>query len=151
LIVTARKLAKASPTKPRQAEVRRAVSTAYYALFHALAKNAADVLVGVGRSRANEAWVHVYRALDHGFAKNACQQTRTVPATFVACADEFIELQEARHKVDYDPRISLSRIEALEWAMRAEVAIGNLWAAHGASARLSRSSCFSRNVPERSE
>jgi uncharacterized protein (UPF0332 family) len=51
LIVTARKLAKASPKKPRQADLKRAVSTAYYALFHALAKNAADQLVGVAQNR----------------------------------------------------------------------------------------------------
>ena len=51
MIATARKLAKASPQKPRQADLKRAVSTAYYALFHAMAKDAADMLVGVGPSR----------------------------------------------------------------------------------------------------
>jgi uncharacterized protein (UPF0332 family) len=126
LIVTARKLARASPTKPRQAELKRAVSTAYYALFHALAKDAANLLIGVGQARASEAWVHVYRALEHGFAKNACREVRNVPAALGNCADEFIELQEARHKADYDPRMSLTRAEALEWASRAETAITKL-------------------------
>jgi hypothetical protein len=63
LIATARKLAKASPQKPRQADLKRAVSTAYYALFHALAKDAADMLVGVGPSRPDKAWTQTYRAL----------------------------------------------------------------------------------------
>ena len=44
MIVTARKLASASLKKPRQADLRRAISTAYYALFHAMAKDAADML-----------------------------------------------------------------------------------------------------------
>jgi uncharacterized protein (UPF0332 family) len=126
LIVTARKLAKASLTRPRQAELKRAVSTAYHALFHALAKDAANLLIGVGQMRASEAWVHVYRALDHGFAKNACREIRRVPSTLVDCADEFIELQETRLKADYDPRTSFTRVEALEWTSRAEVAIGKL-------------------------
>ena len=32
--------------RPRQAELRRAVSAAYYALFHTLANSCADLLVG---------------------------------------------------------------------------------------------------------
>jgi uncharacterized protein (UPF0332 family) len=126
LIITARKLARASPTKPRQAELKRAVSTAYYAVFHALAKDAANLLTGVGQMRTSGAWVHVYRALDHGFAKNACREVRVVPPALMDCADEFIELQEARHKADYDPRASFTRVEALEWTSRAEVAIAKL-------------------------
>ena len=46
LLATARRLAKASPQKPRQSDLKRAISTAYYALFHAMARNAADMLVG---------------------------------------------------------------------------------------------------------
>lgn len=126
LIVTARRLVRASPTKPRQAELKRAVSTAYYALFHALAKDAANQLIGAGQMRASEVWVQVYRALDHGFAKSACREVRRVPAALLECADEFIELREARHKADYDPRMTLTRVEALEWALRAELAIAKL-------------------------
>ena len=32
--------------RPREAELRRTVSTAYYALFHTLARSGADLLVG---------------------------------------------------------------------------------------------------------
>ena len=45
------------------------------------------------------------------------------------CADEFIDLQEARHKADYDPRLTFTRVEALEWTSRAEGAIAKLRAA----------------------
>jgi hypothetical protein len=74
LIVTARRLARANPNRPRQADLRRAVSTAYYAVFHALARQCADRFVGTGHNRSRPAWQQVYRALDHGFAKNACFQ-----------------------------------------------------------------------------
>ena len=57
--------------KPRQADLKRAISTAYYALFHAMAKDAADMLVGVGADRPDKAWTQLYRALQHGDAKNA--------------------------------------------------------------------------------
>ena len=43
LLATARRLAKASPRKPRQADLRRSISTAYYALFHALAADGSQL------------------------------------------------------------------------------------------------------------
>jgi uncharacterized protein (UPF0332 family) len=128
LIPTARKLAIASPLKPRQAELKRAVSTAYYALFQAFARSGADMLVRVAAGRPEGAWVHVYRALDHGFAKHACREARNsgFPAELVECAIEFIELQDARHEADYDPRARLTRAETLYWVRRAEAAIARL-------------------------
>jgi hypothetical protein len=56
LIATARRLAKASPKRPRQSDLKRGVSTAYYALFHALARDCADLLVGAGEARNDPAW-----------------------------------------------------------------------------------------------
>ena len=63
--------------RPRQAELRRAVSAAYYALFHALARCCADTLVGATpASRSQTAWTQTYRALEHGYAKNQCVRPR---------------------------------------------------------------------------
>jgi uncharacterized protein (UPF0332 family) len=128
LIATARKLAKASPQKPRQADLKRAVSTAYYALFHAMAKDAADMLVGVGPRRPGKAWTQTYRALQHGDAKNACTLARNLgfPATIVACAEAFVTLQEDRHQADYDPNHRVRRAEAISAIDLAEGAIGHL-------------------------
>ena len=58
LIETARGLTELSPRRPSQANLRRALSTAYYAVFHSLAGAIADILMGKGR---NEAWHQVYR------------------------------------------------------------------------------------------
>ncbi len=64
-----RSLTELDPRRPTQANLRRAVSTAYYAVFHSLAQTAADMLIG--RKRTSD-WHQVYRALEHGNAKNAC-------------------------------------------------------------------------------
>ncbi len=131
MIVTARRLANASPRRPRQADLRRSISTAYYAVFHAIANDAADLLVGVGHARAGRAWSHTYRGLEHSFAKTACKEVRKLgfPAGIASCASEFIALQEARHSADYDPRARFMRAEALAWVVRAEAAITSLRAA----------------------
>ncbi|MBS9478554.1 hypothetical protein [Ancylobacter radicis] len=128
LLGVARRLAKASPKKPRQADLRRAVSTSYYALFHALARNAADVLVGVGTDRPDKAWNHAYRALDHGFAKKACRRLRDLgfPPDLCLCGDAFVILQEARHEADYNPSYKIDRAETLAFVATAESAIASL-------------------------
>lgn len=99
LLSTARRLAKASPKKPKQSDLKRAISTAYYAFFHAMARDAANLLVGTGQNKPDKAWAQTYRALDHRFAKNGCEQVRTLgfPQAICACADAFVTLQEARH------------------------------------------------------
>ena len=68
--MTALLLARAGSKRPRQSDLKRAISTAYYALHHALAREAADLLVGKGVSRSTDAWVQVHRSLEHGFAKD---------------------------------------------------------------------------------
>lgn len=91
------------PGRPTQADLRRAVSTAYYALFHCLAGGGADLIIGANRSPA---WYQVYRALEHGRARNACLQKRAMqrfPPEIQDFADVFVDLQKARHQADYAP------------------------------------------------
>jgi hypothetical protein len=65
-----------------------------------------------------------YRGLEHGFARNACREVRNFgpPREIGACADEFVELQGARH----DPAARFTKGDALEWVKRAEAAIASL-------------------------
>ena len=137
LLAAARTLAKANPGRPRQAYLRRAVSTAYFALFHALAQDCADQLVGRGSSRSTTAWVQAYRALEHGFAKNACKGAEKLgfSSELVHCANEFIELQQARHDADYDPQATFLRAEVLDLVNRAQVSIEKLHGARTADRR----------------
>ena len=70
-------------------------------MFHALAANAADLLMGEARGPA---WHRVYRSLEHGRARRACQQVRTMqefPAGIRKFAKTFVVLQEARQQADY--------------------------------------------------
>lgn len=108
LIGTARKLVPQSGGRPTQADLRRGISTAYYAVFHALAKCAADNLVGATKkSRPNKAWVEVYRGLGHGTCKQACRKANQInfPDDIHTFADEFVQLHAAREDADYDPYV----------------------------------------------
>ncbi|MCA8906400.1 MAG: hypothetical protein KDA49_18190 [Rhodospirillaceae bacterium] len=109
LIQAAKDLAEAGKGKPRQAHLRRAVSTAYYAIFHCLAQACADMMIGgSGADRSQPAWRQVYRALEHGAAKSACQNSRVVkkfPKDIDDFASVFVELQGKRHLADYDPNV----------------------------------------------
>ena len=132
LLALADRLASASPNKPRQADLRRAVSTAYYALFHAMAKNVADTMVGVVKgNRSEQVWAQAYRGLQHGDARTACDAVRNqnVPQGIRECADAFLELQAARHAADYDPLFRLTRAKAVTLVERAQEAVGKLRAA----------------------
>jgi uncharacterized protein (UPF0332 family) len=129
LIALANRLASASPNKPRQADLRRAVSTAYYALFHAVAKNVADTMAGaVKGTRSEQAWAQAYRGLQHGDARAACEAIRNqnVSQDIKNCADAFVVLQSARHAADYDPLHRLTRAEAVLAVQSAKDAIGKL-------------------------
>lgn len=116
----------AGKTRPKQADLRRAVSSAYYAVFHELARTCADSLVGTDKKvRPNRAWVEVYRGLDHGAVRNACDAAANIafPAGIRHFADAFKQLQQARHAADYDPTVRLSKVEALGFIALADNSI----------------------------
>lgn len=97
----------ASDGKPRQSDLRRAVSTAYYALFHCLAQCCADSLIGGGSAdKSQPAWKQVYRALQHGPAKDACVRQAVMkrfPKAVEDFGNMFVTMQKKRHDADYDP------------------------------------------------
>ena len=123
MLAAARKLAR-SASRPRQADLKRAVSTAYYALFHFLAKECADLLVGTGKARTLPCWRHVHRALEHGFAKSACERVVNLnfPPEIVQFANAFVSAQEQRHTADYDPNAKFTRAEVIAFIDGAELA-----------------------------
>lgn len=130
LITSAKALCPANGTrKPRQADLRRAISSAYYAVFHELARTCADALVGATKAkRPNKAWVEVYRGLEHGKAKDACGGASNIafPQGIKDFADAFKQLQTARHSADYDPMVRISKVEALGFIALAEDSIAAL-------------------------
>lgn len=116
------------PRNPRQASLRRAVSTAYYALFHLLISEAVANWNRVNLRAA------LSRAFDHGIMKaasNRIQDTRQFPfpgeepgvvAALKTVAKTFAQLQEKRHIADYDNTTFWTRTEALAQVKSAEQA-----------------------------
>ncbi len=107
LIGTAYALLSPAKGTPTDASLRRATSSAYYALFHYLSRECADLLIGEsGSDRSDAAWRQVYRALEHGPAKTKCRKRemmRKFPVEIQSFAKTFADVQEKRHSADYDP------------------------------------------------
>jgi hypothetical protein len=122
LLAQAAHLARLDPRRPRQASLRRAVSTAYYALFHLLIQEATSILIAAPAARDRFS-----RAFEHGAMKSASKAFASprpnqlsdltggapVPADLQAIAETFVALQEARHEADYNLRRTFTRLEAI--------------------------------------
>lgn len=110
-LATARRLLESAGST--DADRRRAVSTAYYALLHALCRLVADSRP----APAGATWDQVYRGLAHAETKRRCSANRLLAASFSEPVQRiggaFIQLQDARHLADYDPTYALS-VEAAE-------------------------------------
>ena len=116
LLQLAADLAEINARRPRRADLCRAVSTAYYAMFHCLAHTCADSLAGRSRSVGNRPmWRRVYRALEHRQAKTRCENVpSSFPEEMQDFGQTFAELQGRRHLSDYDPdyRVRKSNVTA---------------------------------------
>ena len=91
----------------RQDDLRRAISTAYYAMFHALANSNANALIGAPENDDdNAAWNRTHRALEHGAARSRFRHTghmEPFPDVVREFAETFNKLQEERQTDDYNP------------------------------------------------
>jgi hypothetical protein len=58
---------------PRQADLRRAISTAYFGLFHFTLTAAANMVVGADR-QSSPRYSLVYRSVDHSRLRTLCSQ-----------------------------------------------------------------------------
>lgn len=86
---------------------RRAVSTAYYAVFHALAKTCADRFLPIDRDA--KAYERVYRALDHGPLKSTSERERNDllkgRQDVLDLLDLVVLLHGERERADYLPPV----------------------------------------------
>ena len=104
--------------RPLQEELKRAVSTAYYALFLHLCESTANLMVGTLRPEPGRraAWQRMYRALQHGATRNKCENNREL-RQFSAGIQDFAETlliaQGDRHDADYAPFSKYSRQQVL--------------------------------------
>jgi len=134
LLVLARYLVDENSMKTVEAPSRRAISTAYYALFHLLIHEATIRLVQVDDIRPR-----VARTFDHNIMRKVCQEYATateeegeqfrlkitgilIPKGLFNIASTFVALQEARIQADYNLLDSLSNADAHLNVERAEAA-----------------------------
>ena len=113
---------------PSTAARRRAVSTAYYALFHGLIAEAVARTVGDDPDRDEDRYTYS-RWYAHGEMRTVSQWVVRLargesvpngipillgnpPPDLVELARTFIQLQEARHEADYDHAANLSDADA---------------------------------------
>jgi len=122
LLATARLLTKGRK-KTTDADLRRAVSTAYYAVFHKIISDAVERFVGsAGRDEA--AYAMLYRSFEHRRLKEVCKNLNKptlgdayrrrlrrphVSENMRRFANAFPGLQELREMADYDPVAKFER------------------------------------------
>lgn len=138
LLAQAKQLAEVDERRPKQANLRRAISAAYYALFHFLVDQSCRNIMGTQHSQA--AYRHVLaRAFAHSGMRAACESyaggtlkqnaqkglpaSFTIPDEIMSIADTFVALQEKRHSADYDLSERFSRSEVLADVREVETAI----------------------------
>ncbi|MBL8588892.1 MAG: hypothetical protein JNK46_10225 [Methylobacteriaceae bacterium] len=125
LLRLARMLATAGSTAAR----RRAVSTAYYAAFHRLARLCLDQVQGGDAAMTDDERERIYRALEHGSLKSAMQQRDIAAHDRLAdLANDIVVLQSARNRADYLPpkKGLFPRQECLDLVVRAETVVSKL-------------------------
>ena len=136
LIIVARSLVENSqilrtPDDWQQAHFRRAISTAYYAMFHALLENNADMLYGrETRQPKSPGWTAIYRALTHTRARSklAPSNVANFPVPISDFAVTFLELQLQRENADYNPNAMFSYSDTINTINRASNDISNFFA-----------------------
>lgn len=107
--------------------LRRAVSTMYYAIFHAICIDVADLWIGADEaSRLDPAWLHVYRSVNHGALRKACNNEKLIrmyPPQCRRLAEIILFALEDRHEADYNPYASFKQSEVKKKIIAAEKAI----------------------------
>ena len=106
----------------------RAVSTAYYAVFHALARNNADNVISAQTNPPTASdWIDAYRRMRHGYAATQLQRHMfTLDRNARELSDHFIRLKAARETADYNPSAVFNLALARHWLNRAIAALHNL-------------------------
>ena len=110
--------------QPSQEALRRAVSTAYYAMFHALAASNADLIVGPRTPSNQSEWIATYRSLQHFRAENPLHGW---PHLFSQPIRDFAlvigSTKRRREDADYNPVANFPQNQVIIWIDRAEQAI----------------------------
>ena len=113
------------PNGASREAIHRAISTAYYAVFHAICAINADVRHGVPTNpTAAQAWTRTYRQMRHGFAtKRLSRYLFSLNQHAQHLANRFINLKTARETADYNPNRVMTIGDANFWIGEARAAL----------------------------
>lgn len=119
LLTQAGELIHKNEPKSTQADLRRAVSTSYYALFHLLIS---ETILNWSRDSSRDAFGRMF---DHALMRKASQrlldsrlfpfsdEDQTLVQNLRTVAQAFVQLQDKRHIADYHNGIHWSHTESL--------------------------------------
>lgn len=94
------------PTECTEADLRRATSDIYYALFHVVCETLVE---SIGNEPENQAFVEIYRALyrlpDHQYLEKKCKEALSARFSIAVTtlAQHLISMKNKRALADYDP------------------------------------------------
>jgi uncharacterized protein (UPF0332 family) len=138
LLGVARLLADADASSPpSDAQLRRAVSSAYYAVFHKVLRAGARRFMGPG-SESQAGYRLIYRGFTHSRLKEVCKRLdigllapkmqeqlgrQMVGQDMRRFASDLVALQELRELADYDPQAVFRHSDAISAVEQADVAM----------------------------
>ena len=136
LLGVARLLADADDSlPPSDAQLRRAVSSAYYAVFHKVLRAGAQRLMGPG-SETRAGYRLIYRGFTHSRLRDVCKRLAAGPLAprmqeqlgrqavgqdMRGFASYLVALQELRELADYDPQAVFPHSDAISAVEQADV------------------------------
>lgn len=143
LIALAHQIVRLNKGKPQQAQLRRALSTAYYAVFHFLIEKATHHVVG-GAHKRTSLRAFLSRGVPHERLKKFCKEIsqkrwpsivkeRVGPGVMpggpsqalMQIADSFVSLQEHRIDADYSVTKRFSRTAVIIELGKADALMNN--------------------------
>lgn len=117
------------PDDPHDTHLRRAISSAYYAMFHCLAESCASLIAGAYPDDVSEsAWTQAYRALDHSMVPNKTRnRNRQIFDQFSPAvknfANKLAEMKAKRESADYNPTETFTYADVITDIDKASAAI----------------------------
>lgn len=130
------------PGKPRTIYLRRSISTAYYAVFHMLTQHTAIRLLGPGWTTKHATVARWVTHTDLAALAEAANGRRNqalvaaldpVDGRLADIAQNFLDLQDARHGADYDDFFPVSKATTLSYIDAARSAVESAKTLHADS------------------
>lgn len=117
----------------REANLRRATSDLYYAMFHAICEALVELFEVVPESEAyKSAMRSLYRTVEHGYVERRCRkiiEEGKFSSPLLDFAKQLVSLKNKREEADYDPLETFAIREVKKDLQITETRLAAFWAA----------------------